>query len=635
MSLSQSQNSKLLEKDKEIQFSSLVKNVPGTIYRCLLDEDWTMLFVSDEIEKITGYKASHFYGENKSHTFADFMHPDDIDPIWKRTNEAVQNRTQYINEYRMIDKDSNIHYVYARGQAVYSEDGTPEYLDGAIFDITELKMIEKKLELAKEAAESANKSKSEFLANMSHEIRTPMNAIIGFTELLNEQITDPKLKSYTKTIQSAGQSLLTLINDILDLSKIEAGKFQINKKPTNLYSLVNELSSVFTMNIKSKGLDFIVDVNANVPPSLLVDEVRLRQVLFNLIGNAVKFTPEGYIRLSVKAFNINENLSQVDLEILVEDTGLGIAQTQLEKIFQEFQQTDGQDNRQFGGTGLGLSISSRLCEMMGGDISVESEEKKGSTFKVNLYGIDISAIVQEKELPQNFSKKIVFKKAKILVVDDIENNRELIVKNFEDTEVEILTASDGLEAIAKFKYHTPDLILMDIRMPNMNGYEAAQKIKEISNVPIVALTASVMADSYEQLESENFDGFLRKPILKSDLYLELSKFLKYKEKHKEKKQKQQEHTLSQKSKENLEVIEKIIDTKIIPLYKIASKSHQIKDIEKLALEVENLAKEYDVELLKDYTFKLYKAVEIFDILNIEILLNSFETLLQSIFGDKS
>ncbi|WP_415251331.1 transporter substrate-binding domain-containing protein [Sulfurimonas sp.] len=200
--------------------------------------------------------------------------------------------------------------------------------------------LNEKYEHASKVAENANKAKSEFLANMSHEIRTPMNAIIGFTELLNEQISEPRLKSYVKTIHSAGNTLLTLINDILDLSKIESGKLYIKKTPTNIYNLSKELGNIFMISVKNKGLDLIVEVSQEIPESLLIDEVRLRQVLLNLIGNAVKFTETGYIKLSLKAFNIDEHHSKLDIEILVEDTGIGIAKDQLSKIFNEFEKSE-------------------------------------------------------------------------------------------------------------------------------------------------------------------------------------------------------------------------------------------------------------------------------------------------------
>jgi len=500
-------------------------------------------------------------------------------------------------------------------------------------DMTERLKMEKSLSEAKNIAEQANKSKSEFLANMSHEIRTPMNAIIGFTELLEEQLSEPRLKSYVKTIQTASATLLTLINDILDLSKIEAGKLQINKTPTDLKKLCEEIASIFTMNIKSKGLDIIVDVDSNIPQSLLIDEIRLRQILLNLIGNSVKFTDHGYIKLSVNAQNIDEHLSKLDLEIIVEDTGVGIASSQLKKIFQEFEQNEGQDNRKFGGTGLGLSISQRLSKMMNGDISVESEEGKGSKFVVNLSKIDISSVVSEKRLNKKLSKdvrNIVFKEAKILIVDDVKDNRELIVKNFEGTNIHVVTANNGLEAIENFKVENPNLILMDIRMPVLDGYEAAMEIKKISQVPIVALTASVMQDEYEKSKRENFDGFLRKPVLRHELFTELGKFLDYDEVKLETKNKKENLIPSAKAKANIANILQILSTEIKKIQLQALHTNNISDMKKLASAVRSLAIEFDVEVLDIYASKLYEAIDAFDIPVIEELLNNFDDLVNKL-----
>jgi len=235
----------------------------------------------------------------------------------------------------------------------------PAFLTIAV-DLTDRIVAEKQLKEAMESAEAANHSKTEFLANMSHEIRTPMNAILGFTELLNEQVKEPRLKSFINTIQSAGHTLLMLINDILDLSKIEAGKMTLQQVATNPHELFKEVGDIFTINIQKKGLDFYIEIDPNIPHSLLLDPVRLRQVLFNLLGNAVKFTETGSVKLSVKSVNVFENLSKTNLLITVEDTGIGIPKDQQDRIFNAFEQQSGQDSGKFGGTGLGLSITEAI-----------------------------------------------------------------------------------------------------------------------------------------------------------------------------------------------------------------------------------------------------------------------------------
>ena len=509
--------------------------------------------------------------------------------------------------------------------------GKKEVLLSIAVDLTQRLELEKDLKQAKESAELANRSKSEFLANMSHEIRTPMNAIIGFTELLSEQISEPRLRTYTKTIQKASNSLLLLINDILDLSKIEAGKLQINKSATDIYSLANEVSSIFTIAVQKKGLDLIVHVDKSIPDSLLLDEVRIRQVLLNIIGNAVKFTEYGHVKLSIKAIKHNENLSKIDLEFSIEDSGMGIPAKALSKIFDEFEQTDGQDARKFGGTGLGLSISSRLCKMMNGEILVDSEEEKGSLFRIHLYNIDIASVVNDKQQEKQKledKKDILFKKATILVVDDIEDNRELIKKNFENTQVEIITANDGHEAIMSYKLNKPDLILMDIRMPNMDGYEASLEIKKLSDIPIVALTASVMEDENEKSKRQNFDGFLRKPVLKYNLYKEISRFLEHTKE--EKMRKGEDVLLSTKTISNIDTILDVLENEIRPLKDKVKISNNLSDMGMLAKKIKKLSLKYEIEFLDSYSSELYEAIDSFDISKIEDLLFDFDNLINKL-----
>jgi len=504
-------------------------------------------------------------------------------------------------------------------------------------DISERLKMEEDLLKAKNIAELANKSKSEFLANMSHEIRTPMNAIIGFTELLSDQVQEPRLKTYVSTIQSAGNTLLTLINDILDLSKIEAGKLLINKVPTDIYTLADEIGAMFLMAVRGKDIDFVVDVDEKVPPSLLIDTVRMRQVLINIVGNAVKFTEVGFVKLSISVLNVDEHLSKLDIKFIVEDTGIGIPEDKIEKIFREFEQNDGQDNRKFGGTGLGLSISQRLCNMMGGKITVSSVYGKGSTFEIALYGIDIASVVESRYIEEELSldaNVIVFKRAKVLVVDDIEDNRELILKNFEDTEIEIFTANDGLEAIAMFKEIRPDLILMDIRMPNMDGYEASKEIKKISIVPIIALTASVMEDELELKKRKSFDGYLRKPVFRYELFKELSNYLKH-EIYSSDDDKEIQYMLSQKAKSNIGEILNILETEIVPLQEAVLKSNNISDMKEMVIQIHTLADKYEIEILQKYVYDFFEAIDVFDITKIDKLLNSLEDIKVEIISQAS
>ena len=495
------------------------------------------------------------------------------------------------------------------------------------------------LEEQRQKAVTASQAKSEFLSNMSHEIRTPMNAILGFTELLDEQLDNPRLKSYVKTIRSAGDSLLMLINDILDLSKIEAGKLAIEKKPTNIHKLIEEIGSIFTLSIQNKGLDLLVEVDKTLPDALLIDDIRLRQILLNLVGNAVKFTSTGHIKISVHAKNVKEHLSKLDLKIDVEDTGMGIPADQIDKIFGKFEQISGQDNRQFGGTGLGLAISSKLANMMDGTLSVKSVEGEGATFTVYLNNIDIASVakdvVEQDSSKQPKAEEILFEKAVVLVVDDVQDNRELIVKNFESTPIEVIQASNGLEAVQSTQKKRPDLILMDIRMPVMDGYEATKRIREkYPDIPVIALTASVMEDQSEQNKRKYFSGFLRKPVLKRTLYELLSQFLPHTKTQISQQQDTHELTLSSLALANLSALQEQIVSQVIPLKTKAQHTNNMTDISLLAKTLDSVAENFELTALHTLASEFQDAIDTFDIATIEQLFVKTEKLLDKIVKKK-
>ncbi len=344
-------------------------------------------------------------------------------------------------------------------------------------DITERKNAEKELKLAKLKAEEANKAKSEFLANMSHEIRTPLNIILGFTNILKEKIQSTENRNYLYKIIDSGNNLIHIINDTLDLSKIEAGKLELNITKVNILDLLKKIKQNFLIKIEEKGINFYLKISPDLPKIIYLDETRIKQVLFNLISNSIKFTHKGYIELSAECkFNTvnNNNDFFIDLIFKLKDTGIGVPDNQQKEIFAPFTQSIGQSNKRYGGTGLGLPITKRLVTKMGGKINLES--KKGETF-FNVYLPQVKYSKNHKQqIIENDLLDVEFEDSTILLVEDIDSNREIVIEFLSNYNFKILIAENGLEAVSMSKKYLPDLILMDIHMPVMNGIEASKLI---------------------------------------------------------------------------------------------------------------------------------------------------------------
>ncbi|WP_305530114.1 ATP-binding protein [Sulfuricurvum sp.] len=478
------------------------------------------------------------------------------------------------------------------------------------------------LKTAKEEADSANQLKSEFLANMSHEIRTPLNAVIGFSELLEQEVKEPKQVQYLHAIKNGGKTLLSLINNILDLSKIESGHMKVELHPLHLKPFLRDIMTIFIEPGKKKGLEISCDIAKNLPEWVIVDEIRIRQILFNLISNAIKFTAKGSITLHVLSIpSAKEGI--IELVFIIKDTGIGITPKNQMKIFDAFVQNEGQDSRQYGGTGLGLAICRKLAQLMGGDITLSSRLNEGSEFTLKLADIEISeALFVEGE--ETFGKNtVLFSPAKILIVDDITENRILLCEFLHEFGFEIEEAKDGLEATDMIREATYDLILMDIRMPRMDGCEAIRYIRnELDNhtVPIIAVTASVMKEDYEHLLNA-FEGIIEKPVNKSLLISTLQRFLP----NTQHEQKEEEESLSNSSSlspqqqaelnNRLESFKDRINTIL--------ESGDIELAEAFADELLQTGSEFDIAAIIKYASALREDCESFNIGSVENSLQQY------------
>lgn len=504
----------------------------------------------------------------------------------------------------------------------------------------ELKKLNVSLEVAKNNAQSAakiaqdaNKAKSEFLANMSHEIRTPMNAILGFAELLSNHPLNEKQLEYSKGIQLAGKNLLHIINDILDLSKIESGNMNIALDSVDIYEVIDELKVLFLIKAKEKNIELLFNVEENIPRGLLLDELRVKQVMFNLLSNAIKFTSKGHVKLQCFLTNSPTDESVVELNIKVEDSGIGIPKNQQKLIFEPFRQQDGQNTRQYGGTGLGLSITQKIIQLMSGKIFLESELSKGSTFQVVIPSVSVATLKTDKKKNKDKKYQYSLKKATILLVEDVITNREIVKGYLENQNITILEAQNGQEGVDLGISLQPDLILMDIQMPIMDGYTAIDILKYNPNtktIPIVALTASTMKSDEEKVRSI-CDGYLRKPVSRDELIEELILHLPYSKKR---------ITTSSKEEEKEEEKEIITEVSVSDTLKQEFKNQfyneylEIKelmsnsDIEQFCKKLLEVAEQQNEIALASYLKQIISDASSFKLEEMEEKFLKLETLLQ-------
>ena len=514
--------SKLAEetlRESEEKHRAIFENANDMI---VIAQDGKIAFANPALEKILAYS----HDEIVTKPFTNFIHPDDQEMVIERYKKRMAGEdveTGY--QFRVLTAFGEERWVMINSSAL-DWDGKPSTLN-FLTDITVQKLAEEEVITAKEQAEAANHAKSTFLANMSHELRTPLNAILGFTGLMmrDSNLSEDQLSSL-ESIGRSGEHLLDLINDVLEISKIEAGRIELQPENFDLYRLLFMIEEMFSLRAKEKGLALTVERDAQVPHYVRGDQGKLRQTLINILGNAVKFTPQGSITLRVGSEG-----SKLFFE--VEDTGVGIAQEEMGMVFDVFvQSTSGQESKQ--GSGLGIPISQKFVNIMGGDLTVESEVGKGSTFRFDVH-VDIvdgtDEIVSESEL------KVVGLEPsqehyRILVVEDNKLSRKLLVTLLTTVGFEVHEASDGLEAVDAWKVWQPHLIWMDLRMPVLDGYKATERIRSLSkdlpmnvDTKIIALTASAFEENKAKAFASGCDDFVRKPFRESDLFKIMAKHI--------------------------------------------------------------------------------------------------------------
>jgi PAS domain S-box-containing protein len=491
--------------------------------------DWNIetnqVYYSYRWKQILGYAEPEL--TDHPDEFFKRLHPEDISLVQDKITACIEQKIPTFEiTIRLQHKEGHYVWILSRGIAIWNPEGKPLRMVGTNMDLTEQKQAEEALSKAKEAAEVANRAKSAFLANMSHELRTPLNGILGYAQLfeLDKTLTSQQQEGIA-VIKRSGEYLLTLVSDVLDLSKIEAERMELVPTDFGFERFLNGINDLFNMRAKQKGITFQYQPLTQLPTIIQADETRLRQILINLLSNAINFTKQGLVIFQVSAIP-NQNNNHWKIHFHIEDTGIGIAPKELSKIFLPFQQGSPR-NYQIQGTGLGLAICQKLVNMMAGEISVESTIGQGTIFSVELDLPEISSLTHpltDKRVIKGFEGQ----KRKILIVDDQSENRLFLNNLLIPLGFEISEADDGYQSVDKAQQNLPDVILMDLIMPNQDGFEATRqirKIPELKNVVIIALSASVF-DYHRQHSLEvGCNDFIAKPVQTKVLLEKLQKHL--------------------------------------------------------------------------------------------------------------
>jgi PAS domain S-box-containing protein len=549
------------------------------------------------------------------------IHAQDKDRVLVEVDLALKGIIEFNSEFRIVLSNGEIKHVRVLSKVYKNEEGKAVRMIGTNWDITMEKGIHNELRNAIETADRANRGKSEFIANMSHEIRTPLNAVIGFSELLETISQDNKQKQYVNSIITAGKSLLRIINDILDMSKIEAGMMKVRNEPMQLSPVFEEIRQIFTQRIEEKGLKLMLELDPELLETLYLDEIRLRQVLLNLVGNAVKFTDAGTVKISAKPVNFDEeNVNCVDIEIKIIDTGIGIPIEEQKVIFEPFRQRTGQNAAKYGGTGLGLSISKKMTELMNGELTVESVPGNGATFILTLKGVKT---INEGKKSRNESisgsnHAYSFIKSSVLIADDIESNRLMLKEHLVNAGLEVFEVENGEVALVEAVEKKPQMIIMDIRMPKLSGIEAMKRLRnldEFKTTPIIALSASNYLDEIDKNGPDSFTEYISKPVDVDKLMNVLERYIP--------KQTKNTKVAKRNSKEKFSItpeLKEVFRREFEQKIENFSGAIKMQRIRALIGELHLFSNEYKSKEIDMIAVKLEKAVEAYDIEKIKSLL---------------
>ena len=493
----------------------------------------------------------------------------------------------------------------------------------------DLHQINNDLLVAKNKAEESDRLKSEFLANMSHEIRTPMNAILGFSEVLFNKVENEEDKQMLQYVLTGGNILLSLINDILDLSKIESGILELYYQKVDIKSLVQEIIQILSQKASQKNIQLITQI-PEILPHCIVDEIRIRQIILNLVNNAIKFTDIGFVQISVEF--IPQTTTEGKLIFMVKDTGKGIPASQHNIIFEAFRQQDGQSNRKYEGTGLGLAITKRVVEKMNGIIELESEQGEGAMFRIILEPIEYISIKTTDSESGEHLPPIKFNKAQILIVDDVKTNIKAIESLIDSPELSYLEAENGEIALEILNHHKPDVILMDLRMPIMDGYEVTRHIRNnvlIKDIPVIAVTASVF--SSKKIEETNlFNSIIFKPVNKQMLYNELKKYISYTINNEKDNILKETTVMTPDEIRNLPELIFILKNVHLKEWEPLVNKLVIFKIEEFIANLSLTEKETNNQLLNEYIDEMRHLIDIWDLVKLRKTIKNFPLLITSL-----